>query len=149
MNARVETQPACEVCPTTMRHPFADGAQRVAVFGPSDVARTAFGLTGVLPLPLTEPLERPGEVPRQRKLVLAGPADEPGLKATCHLVVHQGIIHVSHLQGGLEEWARKGSPIRDVVPLGAVTAASCCGAPARSETAACDVAVARPQASRC
>jgi rhodanese-related sulfurtransferase len=147
MNARVELPPAREVCPTTTRRLLAEGALLVDVRELSEVAQTAFDLPGVLLLPLSELQERHGELPRDRLLVLASQGDERSLKAT-YFLMYQGFTQVAHMQGGLDKWARKGFPIRGAIPLGVVTSASCCGGPARSETAACDTAVA-PQRGNC
>ena len=148
MNARVELPPAREVCPTTTRRLLTEGALLVDVRELSEVAQTAFDLPGVLLLPLSELQERHGELPRDRVLVLASQGDERSLKAT-YFLMYQGFTQVAHMQGGLEKWARKGFPIRGAIPLGVVTAASCCGAPAPTETAACDTAVASPRGSCC
>lgn len=147
MNARVELPPAREVCPTTTRRLLAEGALLVDVRELSEVAQTAFDLPGVLLLPLSELQERHGELPRDRVLVLASQGDERSLKAT-YFLMYQGFTQVAHMQGGLEKWARKGFPIRGAIPLGVATAASCCGAPARTQTAACD-SVGPPQGSCC
>ena len=80
--------------------------------------------------------------------MLASQGDERSLKAT-YFLMYQGFTQVAHMQGGLEKWARKGFPIRGAIPLGVVTAASCCGAPTPSETAACDTVVAPPRGGCC
>lgn len=148
MNARVEPPPAREVCPTTTRRLLAEGALLVDVRELSEVAQAAFDVPGVLLLPLSELQERHGELPRDRMLVLASQGDERSLKAT-YFLIYQGFTQVAHMQGGLEKWARKGFPIRGAISQGVITPASCCGAPARTETAACDTVVAPPRGSCC
>ncbi len=147
MNARVELPPAREACPTTTRRLLGEGAVLVDVRELSEVAQTAFDVPGVVLLPLSELQQRHGELPRDRLLVLASQGDERSLKAT-YFLMYQGFTQVAHMQGGLEKWARRGFPIRGAIPLGVVTAASCCGGPAPTEGTACDTVVA-PAPSGC
>ena len=148
MNARVELPPAREVCPTTTRRLLGEGAVLVDVRELSEVAQTAFDVPGVVLLPLSELQQRHGELPRDRMLVLASQGDERSLKAT-YFLMYQGFTQVAHMQGGLEKWARKGFPIRGAIPLGVVTAASCCGGPAPTEGTASDTVVAQAPSGCC
>jgi rhodanese-related sulfurtransferase len=136
MNARVELPPAREVCPTTTRRLFAEGALLVDVRELAEVAQVAFDVPGVLLLPLSEFEQRFAELPRDRDLVLVCQVGERSLKAT-YFLMYQGYTRVANMEGGLLKWARKGFPIKGVRPDPAASAmtSGCCGAPAPAQAA--------------
>jgi rhodanese-related sulfurtransferase len=132
MNARVELPPAREVCPTTTRRLLGEGALLVDVRERSEVERVAFGVPGVVVLPLSEFERRFVELPRNRPLVLACESGPRSLKAT-YFLMYQGYAQVANMDGGILKWACKGFPI-----TGDIAQATACasGAPVAMQPAA-------------
>ena len=152
MNARVESPPAREVCPTTTRRLIVEGALLVDVRELAEVAQVAFDVPGVFLMPLSELEQRFAELPRDRDLVLVCQVGERSLKAT-YFLMYQGYMRVANMEGGMLKWARKGFPIKGALPAPAVSATTggCCGVPAADEaTATCcgGSAIAKGEPSR-
>ena len=129
MNARVAMPPAREACPTQARRMLAEGARLVDVRELADVAETAFDEPGVLLMPLSELAQRYAELPRDRELVLVCLAGDRSLAAASFLMA-QGYHRVSHMPGGLIQWAVRGLPIQGGPHAPAGGATDCCPPPA-------------------
>jgi rhodanese-related sulfurtransferase len=133
MNARVELPPAREVCPTTTRRLIGEGALLVDVRELGEVAALAFDMPGVLLMPMSELEQRFAELPRDRQLVIVCAVGERSLKAT-YFLMYQGYTQVANMEGGIMKWARKGFPIKGLVPADEPAGGCCCStAPARSD----------------
>ena len=135
MNARVDLPAAREVCPTTTRRLIGEGALLVDVRELDEVAQVAFDVPGTLLMPMSELEQRFAELPRDCQLVLVCTVGERSLKATYFLMYH-GYTRVANMEGGIMKWARKGFPIKGLVPVAAPAAGGCCS-PASGKSSCC------------
>ncbi len=110
MNPRIDLPPVREICPTTSRRLFGEGALLVDTRERAEIERLAFDVPETVIMPMSEIERRFGELPRDRELVLACHVGERSMMATYFLMYH-GYTQVATMKGGIAKWVRKGFPV--------------------------------------
>jgi rhodanese-related sulfurtransferase len=145
-------QEAKEVCPTTTRRLIGEGALLVDVREPREVQVLAFDVPEILYIPLFELETRWNEIPKDRDVVMVCQGGGRSLKATYYMQYH-GYTQVSNMSGGIEQWARKGFPVKGELPVAGACSTGCCGGDSvptdADSNACCATGAPEPVATPC
>lgn len=137
-DAQTDTLPGvAQVDPSTaVRKVRDEGALLVDVRERHEVDTIAFGLSAVVPLPMSELERRFAELPRDRELILACAVGRRSHQAASYLMA-QGYAHVANLAGGIVLWSREGLPVTGRAGGAVAPDAGGCGCDGTAEEDGC------------
>ena len=80
-------------------------------------------LPDAMHIPMPEVIDRLGQLPADRWIIVMDTQGERGTKVA-NLLNRQGYNHVANLDGGLVQWKAEGLPVEDILPD---ACGGCCG----------------------
>ena len=125
---RAKTASVTQVSVTDVASLLEEGAIMVDVRETSEVAALAYNVEGIVNIPLSELTERMGELPTDKKLIMACRSGNRSTRAL-NLLTQNGYTDVVNLSGGMKAWQDAGLA---VTATNAPAAKSCSGAAAKT-----------------
>jgi len=113
-----------------------NGAIFVDVREPSELKELAYNVEGAKNIPLSQFRERMGEMPKDKKIILACRSGARSMRAAKMLIAN-GYTHVYNMNGGIIAWQQQGQPVLKNGEKPKVKKASCCSKKAKKTKSCC------------